>query len=422
MRTTLRLLNTALLLVLCLDGLAQSVPRLMNYQGQLLDASGTSLPTADYEIEVRLFPVAAGGAAIWGPQVFNGQSGVGFSPKVTVVQGRFNLVLGPQDTQTNDLADVFATHGNAYLELKVGAASPITPRQQILAAPYALMSDSAANAALLGGFGWEAVFPDTGRPDTGHLPDSRIADGAITTSKIAANAVGTSQVTNGAITASKLDLQTGRVAIGMASASYPLDVLSTNAGAAIHAANSAGVGAHAVWLAEATTAMYAVGNVIVQGNLTKSSGSFRIDHPLDPANRYLYHSFVESPDMKNIYDGVAVLDDQGEAVIELPAWFEALNQEFRYQLTAIGGPGPNLHVSQEIAKGRFKIGGGTRRMKVSWQVTGIRHDAYANAHRIPVEEDKPPALRGYYLHPEEQQMPASKNVRAAMRPGNDSPR
>jgi hypothetical protein len=44
---------------------------------------------------------------------------------------------------------------------------------------------------------------------------------------------------------------------------------------------------------------------------------FRIDHPLDPANKYLNHSAVESPDMKNIYDGVVTLDADGEAVVEL---------------------------------------------------------------------------------------------------------
>ena len=37
-------------------------------------------------------------------------------------------------------------------------------------------------------------------------------------------------------------------------------------------------------------------------------------------------------------------------------------------------------------------------MKVSWQVMGIRHDAYAEAHPIPVEEDKPPEEQGTYLH------------------------
>ena len=39
-------------------------------------------------------------------------------------------------------------------------------------------------------------------------------------------------------------------------------------------------------------------------------------------------------------------------------------------------------------------------MKVSWQVTGIRKDPSANAHRIRVEEDKPAKERGYYTYPE----------------------
>ena len=81
------------------------------------------------------------------------------------------------------------------------------------------------------------------------------------------------------------------------------------------------------------------GNTWTVGTLYKNAGAFRIDHPLDPANKYLNHSFVESPDMKNIYDGVATLDATGAAVVELPDWFEALNKDFRYQLTAIGAPG-----------------------------------------------------------------------------------
>jgi hypothetical protein len=142
------------------------------------------------------------------------------------------------------------------------------------------------------------------------------------------------------------------------------------------------------------------GNVDISGFLSKASGSFKIDHPLDPGNKYLYHSFVESPDMKNIYDGVVKLDANGEAIVELPEWFGALNKDFRYLLTPIGAPSPMLYIAEEISDNRFKIAGGTPGMKVSWQVTGIRQDAYANAHRIKVEEDKPEPERGYYLHPE----------------------
>jgi hypothetical protein len=133
--------------------------------------------------------------------------------------------------------------------------------------------------------------------------------------------------------------------------------------------------------------------------LTKGSGSFKIDHPLDPENKYLYHSLVESPDMKNIYDGVAVLDEYGEAWVELPEWFEGLNRDFRYQLTCIGGFA-QVYIAEEIYLNRFKIGGGIPGMKVSWQVTGIRQDPYANTFRVPVEEAKPENERGRFLYPE----------------------
>jgi len=141
------------------------------------------------------------------------------------------------------------------------------------------------------------------------------------------------------------------------------------------------------------------GNVSVLGTLYKSSGSFKIDHPLDPANKYLYHSFVESPDMKNIYDGVVEIDQYGEAIVMLPEWFGALNRDFRYQLTCIGGYAP-VYIAEEITDNRFRISGGTPSLKVSWQITGIRQDKWANDHRIPVEEAKPSGEIGTYLHPQ----------------------
>jgi hypothetical protein len=133
------------------------------------------------------------------------------------------------------------------------------------------------------------------------------------------------------------------------------------------------------------------GNLAVTGTLTKGAGSFKIDHPLDPEHKYLSHSFVESPDMMNVYNGNVTLDADGRATVGLPVYFEALNRDFRYQLTAIGAPGPNLYIAEGVKQNRFRIAGGRAYARVSWQVTGIRHDAYAEEHRIKVEEDKAPA-------------------------------
>ena len=161
---------------------------------------------------------------------------------------------------------------------------------------------------------------------------------------------------------------------------------------------------------------YFDGRVHVTGNLSKGGGSFKIDHPLDPENKYLSHSFVESPDMMNVYNGNVILDENGEAWVELPEWFETLNRDFRYQLTCIGGFAP-VYIAEKIAGNRFKIAGGKPGMEVSWQVTGIRQDPWANAHRIPVEEEKPAEERGYYLHPELYSQPKSKNVIYGRHPG-----
>ncbi|MBC8042842.1 MAG: hypothetical protein IAF08_05300 [Rhizobacter sp.] len=142
------------------------------------------------------------------------------------------------------------------------------------------------------------------------------------------------------------------------------------------------------------------GNVQVTGTLSKGGGSFKIDHPQDPANKYLYHSFVESPDMMNIYNGNLTLDSKGEATVELPTYFDALNREFRYQLTCIGGFA-QVYIADEIQNNRFKIAGGKAGLKVSWQVTGVRKDVWAEQHRIQVEVDKTGDERGKYLHAKE---------------------
>lgn len=160
---------------------------------------------------------------------------------------------------------------------------------------------------------------------------------------------------------------------------------------------------------------YFWGNVNVTRGLTKGYGSFKIDHPLDPENKYLQHSFVESPDMMNVYNGNFTLDENGQALVQLPEYFEALNRDFRYQLTCIGGFAP-VYIAEKISHNRFKIAGGKAGMEVSWQVTGVRRDPCAVANRIQVEEDKSAEERGYYLHPKAYGLPEEKGIETVRNP------
>jgi hypothetical protein len=140
------------------------------------------------------------------------------------------------------------------------------------------------------------------------------------------------------------------------------------------------------------------GNLFVQGSVSKSGGNFRIDHPLDPANKFLSHSFVESPDMMNFYNGNVTTDATGSAIVTLPDYFAALNRDSRYQLTVLGQFAQAI-VSRKIAGNSFEIRTDKPGVEVSWQVTGIRQDAYAQANPIVVEESKPAEEQGLYLFP-----------------------
>lgn len=143
------------------------------------------------------------------------------------------------------------------------------------------------------------------------------------------------------------------------------------------------------------------GWVEIDGDLdVTGTKNFKIDHPLDPENKYLYHAAIESSEVLNVYTGNVVLDEFGQAVVEFPAWFGAVNTDFRYQLTAISGPMPNLWVGRRMENNRFAISGGAPGGKVSWQVTARRNDPGLRLHPFELERDKPAGEVGTYLDPE----------------------
>jgi hypothetical protein len=168
------------------------------------------------------------------------------------------------------------------------------------------------------------------------------------------------------------------------------------------------------WAAYFDGAVSVVRDLHVHGTLYKAGGAFRIDKPLDPAHSYLQHSFVESPQMMNVYKGHVVTNDHGFATVTLPRWFQALNRDFEYQLTVVGKAhwDAKAAIWQEVKDNRFTIRTDQANVKVSWQVTGVRHDPYANAHRIQVLVPKEGKAEGTYLHPKLYGQPHSKSETA----------
>jgi hypothetical protein len=155
-----------------------------------------------------------------------------------------------------------------------------------------------------------------------------------------------------------------------------------------------------------------IGDVDVSQTLSAATKNFKIDHPQDPTSKYLQHTTVESPKMLNVYSGNVTLNASGEATVQLPDYFEAANTNYRYQLTAIGAPGPNLHIAAEISNNQFRIAGGDSNMKVSWRVTGVRNDPYAQQNRVQAEVQKPASKQGTYRHPEAYGAPESQGEAA----------
>ncbi len=436
------------------------VPEQMNYQGQVVDTVGNPKPDGQYTLSISIWSDAFDGTnSLWGPQIFDSQNSAGHGPQVNVINGHFNVVLGPQDSTpaNRPLSAVFAANTNCFLEITFGTNGPtVLPRQQILSAPFAFQ---AANSGKLAGFGWDAVFPANTFPSNNPLnlkiSGNRIQDASIMASQIANGAVGTAQITNGAVGPAQIQIPlalisgndvwllsasnsagpgiagfsavthgvfgSGLIGVyGASSARFGIGVRGEakgGAGIGVYAEGDPGLSVHS---GSSAPAAEFFGDVIVSGSLKAVGKDFRIDHPLAPAEKYLSHSAIESSERKTMYDGIAILDSHGQATVELASWFEPLNKDFRYQLTAIGAAAPNLHIAEEISNRHFKIAGGLSGLKVSWQVTGIRQDAWANANPISVEQDKAPSERGFYLAPEAHGQPKEKGIGWAKHPDRNS--
>jgi hypothetical protein len=101
--------------------------------------------------------------------------------------------------------------------------------------------------------------------------------------------------------------------------------------------------------------------------------------------------------------------------VQLADWFEVLNTDFRYQLTVIGQFAQAI-IARKIENHQFTIRSSTPNVEVSWQVTGVRHDAFAKAHPLEVEKEKEAGVKGFYIHPELYGAPAEKQIEWARHP------
>ena len=338
-----------------------NVDTAFTYQGRLTSGGTPVNSTCDFEF--KLWDDASAGAQVGSTQTKTG---------VSVSAGYFTIP---------DLDfGASAFNGQArWLEIGVrcpagsGSYTPLSPRQALRAAPYA--HSLRPGAQVVGYVAGGDVLSVNNTADNGTSMYGLHASGAGTapgvrgaTNSTSDNAVGVLgevvSTSPGFYSAAVRGINNGTGASG-------IGVWGSHAGNGwgvygSAAANGTGVYGY-VPSGGSGHAGYFLGKVHVTGSLSAGgSKSFKIDHPLDPANRYLYHFAQEAPEVQNIYNGVVTLDADGRAVVTLPEYFSALNSgPFRYQLTAIGAPMPNLHVVQEIQGNTFRIAGGAPGQKVS---------------------------------------------------------
>ena len=134
----------------------------MNFQGRLAKPDGTPVPdNASQSVTFRAFSVATGGTALWSQTSTIAVHDGAFSAALNLAAGYLN---------GNTLASVFGnTLVTPYLELQVGGAPPLSPRQLIRSVAYSL---------------YAATVPD------GSVTGVKLAAGTITADRLAPSVLG----------------------------------------------------------------------------------------------------------------------------------------------------------------------------------------------------------------------------------------
>jgi len=129
---------TIVVLSIVLQATAFAVPEYINYQARIFDATGAPMQ-GTYAISFAIFDASREGNMVWGLFSCDGLVGEGHADAVVVWDGWFNVILGPRDAAGRSLLPAFESQNGKprFVEIQVQGET-ISPRQQLLAAPYAM--------------------------------------------------------------------------------------------------------------------------------------------------------------------------------------------------------------------------------------------------------------------------------------------
>lgn len=425
-------------------------PQKFNYQGVARMANGSPITSQSISLKISILEGSSSGSPVYVE-----------THKTTTNQfGLYNVAIGGGTVVSGTISGVNWGSGDKYVKVEIdpqgGTSYTSLGAAQLLSVPYAIYAGSTAASGTSPVNGTANYLVKFGTATTGVNSGIIESSGSIgvgvTSPQAKMHLVGSvsSSLTlggntfdhNGLVEQTSTTSTTGNsraivgyavnsstenqgvlgYANGTSSSSSNVGVFALGTSASTTTGNNFGVygnasnGANNIGVLGASPnssstdlAGYFNGNVSINGTLAKSSGTFKIDHPLDPENKYLYHSFVESPDMMNVYNGNVTTDGNGLATVTMPDYFEALNKDFRYQLTVMGVFAQAI-IAEKIQGNKFVIKTDKPNVEVSWQVTGIRHDKYADAHRVVPEVEKEDQFKGYYISPKEFGKPETQGI------------